>query len=404
MENNTHKKHLKKWVVAVIVVAALAIAGTIGWNLFFKSSTQNPTSAAVTVTATPSTTATPEPTPEVSSMSLFMSGDGLIHGTVWMDAQQADGSYDFHNMMENMGTLSSGYDLVYYNQETILGGTELGLSGYPTFNSPQEFGDTMVDLGFNLVSTANNHSLDKGATGIDRSTSYWKKQYETNGVVMAGTYASQQDHDALPVYEKNGITYCFLSWTYGCNGLTPPEGQEYLVNIYTEHTEELLTQVRNAKAQADVVLVAMHWGTEYDDEANDEQKTLAQQLADAGATVIIGCHPHVIEPIEYLNNGTSIVYYSLGNMVSAQDQLPRLIGMIGGVTITKTTMNGESTITVSDAKADLIYTYYENFTNFKVIPFKDLDDAHLSGYQEIYDKYAQKITEYDSSIQVGGFE
>ncbi|NCB32506.1 MAG: CapA family protein [Erysipelotrichia bacterium] len=403
MENKPHGKHLKKWVLAVIVLAVLAAAGAAGWNLFVQGGSSKP-AAAVTVTATPEAAATPEPTPEVHSMSLFMAGDGLIHGTVWMDAQQIDGSYDFHSIMENMGTVSSGYDLVYYNQETILGGTELGLSGYPTFNSPQGFGDTMVDLGFNLVSTANNHSLDQGETGIERSTAYWKKQNETKGTVMAGTYDSQTDHDALPVYEKNGITYCFLSWTYGCNGLTAPEGKEYLVNVYSDHVEELLDQIRRAREQADAVLVAMHWGTEYDDEANEEQKALAQQMADAGAAVIIGCHPHVIQPIEYLNNGSSIVYYSLGNMVSAQDQLPRLIGMIGGVTITKTTANGETSIAVSDARADLIYTYYENFTNFKVIPFKDLDDAHLSGYQEIYDRYAQKITEYDSSIQFGGFQ
>lgn len=398
--SKSHPRHLKKWVLAVLIVIAVAAAGTIGWRLYERGQTPQETAAAIT----PTPTSTPEPTPEVSSFSLFMSGDGLIHGTVWMDAQQSDGSYDFHNIMENMGTLSQGYDLVYYNQETILGGTELGLSGYPTFNSPQEFGDTMVDLGFNLVSTANNHSLDKGETGIDRSTSYWKKQAETNHTVMAGTYNSQADHDDLPVYEVNGISYCFQSWTYGCNGLEPPAGKEYLVNIYTGHEEELLDQIRQAKTKADVVLVAMHWGTEYDDEANEEQKTLAQEMADAGATVIIGCHPHVIEPIEYLNNGTSIVYYSLGNMVSAQDQLPRLIGMVGGITITKTTVNGESTISLSDAKADLIYTYYEHFTNFKVIPFKDLDDAHLPDHQAIYDQYSKKITEYDSSIQVGGFE
>ena len=110
-----------------------------------------------------------------------MAGDGLVHGSIWMNAETADGSYDFTPMLENLRPILSQYDLKYYNQETILGGTELGLHGYPRFNSPQEFGDATVGLGFNLVSTANNHSLDKDEEGILRSTAYWKKQ---TGVVM----------------------------------------------------------------------------------------------------------------------------------------------------------------------------------------------------------------------------
>jgi len=399
MGERRHHRHLRKGVLAVLIVIAVAAPSVLGYRIWQRTQAEQPAAAA-----TPTAAPTPSPTPDVKTASLFMAGDGLIHGTVWMDAQQADGSFDFHSIMENMGRVSKGYDLVYYNQETILGGTELGLSGYPTFNSPQEFGDTMVDLGFNLVSTANNHSLDKGEEGILRSTAYWKKQAENKGVVMAGTYASAEDQQAMNIHEVNGISYAFLSWTYGCNGLTAPEGEEYLVNVYADRKDELMQQIRDADSQADVVIVAMHWGTEYDDEANDEQKEMAQQMADAGADIIIGCHPHVIEPVQYLNGGKAIVYYSLGNMVSAQDQLPRLIGMIGGIKVTKTTMNGKSEIALSDARADLIYTYYEHFTNFKVIPFAELDDAHLPGYQDIYQKYAAKITEYDSSIQVGGFE
>lgn len=399
-EKKQHRRHLKKWCIAVLTVLAVSILSAVGMHLYGLQSQKKETGALPQATPV-QTEEAPSPTPEVKTMTLFMAGDGLIHGTVWMDAEQADGSYDFHGIMENMGKLAEGYDLVYYNQETILGGTELGLSGYPTFNSPQEFGDAMVDLGFNLVSTANNHSLDKGETGILRSTEYWQNQNTANHVVMAGTYDSQEDHDDLPVYEKNGISYCFLSWTYGCNGLTAPVGKEYLVNVYSGHEEEMLQQIRDAKQKADVVLTAVHWGTEYSMEANEEQKALAQKMADAGATVIIGCHPHVIEPVQYLNNGTSVVYYSLGNMVSAQDRQARLIGMVGGLKITKTTMNGKSTVTLSEVKADLIYTYYENFTNFKVIPFRDLDEAYLPGYQDIYAEYSPVIQEYDSSIQIG---
>ena len=343
-----------------------------------------------------------EAEPVETSMEFFFTGDALIHGTVWMDADIGGGQYDFRPIVENVGRLSEGYDLKYYNQETILGGVELGLHGYPTFNSPQEVGDAMVDMGFRLVSTANNHSLDQGLTGINRSCEYWRKQADAYGVHMDGTYDSQQAHDALEVYEKNGITYTFLSWTYGCNGLMPPEGYEYIVNIYTDHVEELLERVKEADAVSDVVILAMHWGTEYSMEANEEQRQLAQMLSEAGADIIVGNHPHVIQPIEWVNDHKTIVYYAMGNMVSAQIEEPNLVGMVGGVTIRKITKGDEVTVTIEDPRADLIYTYYDvGYKNFKVIPMKELDDAHVPGAAALYEKYLVKINEYDDSIRVG---
>ena len=348
--------------------------------------------------------ATPEPEPEPveTKAEFFFTGDALIHGTVWMDADLGNGRYDFRPILENVGRLSEGYDLKYYNQETILGGTELGLHGYPTFNSPQEVGDAMVDMGFRLVSTANNHSLDQGLTGINRSCEYWRKQAEQYGVHMDGTYDSQEAHDALPVYEINGITYTFLSWTYGCNGLLPPEGHEYIVNIYPDHVDELIERVKAADQISDVVILAMHWGTEYSMEANEEQKELSVRLSEAGADIIIGNHPHVIQPIEWVNNHKTIVYYAMGNMVSAQIDEPNLVGMVGGVTIRKVQRGEETEITIEDPRADLIYTYYDvGYKNFKVIPMKELDDAHVPGAQALYAKYLPKINEYDDSIRVG---
>ena len=343
-----------------------------------------------------------EPEPVVSTAEFFFTGDALIHGTVWMDADQGNGTYDFSGIVENVGRLAEGYDLKYYNQETILGGTELGLHGYPTFNSPQEVGDAMVNMGFGLVSTANNHSLDQGLTGIERSTEYWKRQEAEHGVHMAGTYNSQEDHDRIDVYEVNGITYTFLSWTYGCNGLTPPAGYEYIVNIYTDHVDELLEQVRQADAKSDVVIVAMHWGTEYSMEANDEQRELAQKLSEAGADIIVGNHPHVIQPIEWVNDHKTIVYYAMGNMVSAQIEEPNLVGMVGGVTIRKTELGGDTSVEILDPRADLIYTYYDpGYVNFKVIPMKELDTAHVADPAGLYEKYKAKITEYDDSIRIG---
>ncbi|MBQ9047836.1 MAG: CapA family protein [Solobacterium sp.] len=353
---------------------------------------------AATVEPAAAPTPTPEPEPEVYQATLFFAGDGLLHGAVYYDAMQPDGSYDFSSMIELLEPIVSKYDLAYYNQETMLGGTELGLSTYPMFNSPQEFGDNMTDIGFNLVSTATNHSLDVGEEGILRSHEYWKSK---TGVVEAGTYISAEEQAEIPVHEINGITYAFVSWTYGTNGLVPPEGKEYLVNVFTGNEEALLDQVRRAKEKADVVIAAMHWGIEYYMGVSDEQAALARQLAEAGADIIIGNHPHVIEPAERI--GDSVCFYAMGNLLSAQDGLERLIGMIGGLTITKTVDKGETTIEISDVKADLVYTYYApGYHSFKVIPFDQLDDAHLPNHEQIYEEYKAVITELDPSIAVGG--
>ena len=385
----------------LIVIGALAAVGIIAFAVSGRKG--KPKEEPVqTASSEPEATIVTEPETTETSAEFFFTGDALIHGTVWMDADLGNGSYDFRPILENVGRLADGYDLKYYNQETILGGTELGLHGYPTFNSPQEVGDAMVGMGFGLVSTANNHSLDQGLTGINRSCEYWKKQEAAHGVHMAGTYDSQEDHDRIPVYEVNGITYTFLSWTYGCNGLLPPEGKEYIVNIYTDHVDELLNQVRAADEISDVVIVAMHWGTEYSMEANEEQKELSQKLSECGADIIVGNHPHVIQPIEWVNHGKTICYYAMGNMVSAQIDEPNLVGMVGGVTIRKTTRGEEKEIRIEDPRADLIYTYYDvGYKNFKVIPMKELDDQHVNGAAALYEKYKAKINEYDDSIRIG---
>ena len=126
------------------------------------------------------------------SASLFMVGDALIHSTIYMDAKTIDGSYDFKPMLEKIKPIASKYDLEYYNQETVLGGVELGLSNYPRFNSPYEVGDAFIDSGFNLVSLATNHTMDKGEQGVLNSLSYWSKQ---PNVLTAGSYTSFEDRD-----------------------------------------------------------------------------------------------------------------------------------------------------------------------------------------------------------------
>lgn len=376
-----------KMMKALIAVLIILLSGC------FKQS-QSESASEQSSTQSESLVESEADEPEIYRLSLFMTGDALLHGAVYKDAYNGE-TYDFSKQLEVLKGIVSQYDLVYYNQETILGGTELGLSGYPTFNSPQEFGQNMIDLGFNLVSLANNHTLDKGVKGIENSLAFWKAQ---NGVVTAGSYASKEERDEIPVHECNGISYTFLSYTYGCNGLLPPKGMEYLVNIYDD--EMLETDIAAAREKSDVVIVAMHWGVEYTHVPTDEQKRLAQKLADLGVDIIIGNHPHVIQPIEWI--GDTLVIYSCGNMISAQDELPRNIGMMAGVDIIKTVDDGEISIKIENVRSDLLFTSYNSsWTDFKLYTFDQMDDSVLANHEAVFAQYWDVVTALDDSIKQG---
>ena len=172
-------------------------------------------------------------TKKETSLSMIMVGDALIHGTVYGTANRFANynGYDFKPMLSHIKEISTNYDLAYYNQETILGGTELGLSTYPLFNSPYEVGDAFLDAGFNLVSLATNHTIDKGERGVLNSRNYWNQK---EGVVAAGSYSSFDERDEIIINKTNDITYAFLSYTTYTNGLIVPKGKEYLVNVYNK--------------------------------------------------------------------------------------------------------------------------------------------------------------------------
>lgn len=397
------KRKLRKGTVALMVIVAM-IVGAFGASILcrYYAKEDIPGSNQDAVVESEATeTPTPTPEPVVTNASLFMVGDALLHDVIPTAARTSAGTYDFTPLLNRVGTIASPYDLEYYNQETILGGDDLGIHGYPQFNGPQAYGDAMVNYGFNLVSLANNHSLDMGVTGVNNSLNYWKSK---SGVVTSGAYASEADQQAITIHEVNGIKYAFFSWTYGMNGLQPPADQPYMIACYDGHEDEMLAQVKAAKAQADVVIVAMHWGTEYVFDATPEQQRLAQELADAGADIIIGNHPHVIGPVQWLNNHKTICFYALGNLVAAQFDDSR-IEMMAALNIEKTTVNGQSTVTIKDVKTDLMYCYgAADLSYYETVPFSQMtDDTYVADHAAVYEKYKPYITAMDSTIQVGGF-
>ena len=334
------------------------------------------------------------------SASLIMVGDALIHSSIYMDAKTSTGSYDFRPMLEKIKPIVSKYDLKYYNQETVLGGVELGLSNYPRFNSPYEVGDTFIDAGFNLVSLATNHTMDKGEQGVLNSLSYWSKQ---QNILTAGSYKSFEDRDRKVIKEINGIKYAFFSYTTWTNGLETPTGKEYLNNVYNEELAK--NDIERVKDEVDIIIVAMHWGTEYSKGISDSQVEIANYLSSLGVDIIIGSHPHVVEPIEFI--GKTMVIYSLGNFISDQVGVERLTGLMVSVNIHKTVEKDNTTISLENPEAELIYTYsatYPQKRNFLVYPYSELNDDILKGYKEYYNTYKNVVLSKTDQVKMKDIE
>lgn len=305
-----------------------------------------------------------EPEVVYTHATLKAVGDNLIHNTIYLQAanRAADGQeYDFYPAYEKIAGLLEGADLAFVNQETLLASQVFEPSSYPMFNSPTQVGDTMLELGFNLFSHANNHALDKGVKGINATLDYWDEKVEEGAdILVTGLFRNEQDMNTPRVIEKNGITFALVAFTEHTNGLKLPSTAENRI-IYTSDTEEMERQIKMAAEQADVVLVSVHWGVENSHTVTDAQRSLAQQFIDWGADVILGSHPHVLQPIEQLvsadGKSTGYVIYSLGNFISAQDAGDNLIGGILNITFEKESLNG--TVTVKTPSFVPIVTHYE---------------------------------------------
>ena len=338
--------------------------------------------------------------PQDYEISLFMVGDALIHSSVYQDARTGDG-FDFKPQLELIKPIASKYDLAYYNQETVLGGPELGYSNYPRFNSPYEVGDAFIDAGFDLVSLATNHTMDKNEQGVLNSVAYWKKHPE---VVTSGQWSSYEDREAsiTKIHEKNGIKYAFLSYTTWTNGLETPYGKDYLNNVYSD--EKAKADIEKIRDKVDIIIVAMHWGTEYYLGVDYSQAHIADFLSEQGVALIIGAHPHVVEPVEYINDGKTFVIYSLGNLISDQEGNERLTGLMMSVKIKKKVdVDDKVTVTVEDPHAELTYTksYYGGKRNFRVYPYSQLNNNILSGYESLKNKYQGIVSNRYSELKWG---
>lgn len=339
-----------RWVVLILVLVALGtwIVSTLGKNKQTPAGTEQTTSRPVTVpgatntpipdatsTPTPAPTSTPTPTPNFVSMIAV--GDNLYDWDMLEDGDSrkgkvGDGQFDFSGWYDNIAPYVKMADFAVINQETPLGGDngyqssgkELefigqknrwgAYHGYATFNTPYEVADEFIKAGFNVVTSATNHTSDYGYTAIQKTLEYWKQHPE---ITVLGIHDSEESRNNITVLQKNGIKIAVLNYTEFLNITTAIKDAPYSVDMLD--TKRVKSDVEKAKQIADFVVVFPHWGKEYSLSIVDVQKEWTKRFAEYGVDAVIGAHPHIGEPMEMVTRPDGVVmpvYYSLGNFIS----------------------------------------------------------------------------------------
>ena len=286
---------------------------------------------------------TPEPagseviqSDESKKLTLIAAGDNLIHKTIVDKAWRPYlGIHDFHFLYTPIVDTIQSRDLAVINQETIFISDNALISDYPTFGTPQVMGEALVDSGFDIVLSATNHTWDKGVRGVSDTLNYWKTFHPE--IKLLGIHDSPQAFNTIDYVEKNGIRLAMFNYTYGLNGFRVPASLYYMVNLLGQQNK-FLNDIRIAENEADMTVCFLHIGEEYRYQPTAFQMGYVQALIDAGADLIICSHPHVVEPACYVttaSGNSGLVFYSCGNLISAQSKVPRILGGLADVTITK---------------------------------------------------------------------
>ena len=342
---------------------------------------------------------------QIYKLKLLATGDGLIHSVIFRNYYK-NGVYNFTDAVKYVKDIVKDYDIAYYNQETPAGDDSITYSGYPMFYTPSAYVDAMRDAGFNTISLASNHSLDKGEKGILNTLKYFK----TTNTLYSGMNDSEEMRNNFIIKEKNNITYTMLSYTTITNGLQVPSGKSYLLNLYDK--EQVKKDIEAVRDKVDVLIVAMHWGIEYINMPNEEEKEIAEYLSSLGVDIVIGNHPHILQPITKI--GDTIVMYSLGNFISNQyggtnGDWNKLIGFMATLDITKTvTKDDEVKMTFDNIGGELIFTKYTGnpvttavHTDHTVIPFSKMtDDTYLKDYERLYEKYTGVLKSLGQDLNI----
>ena len=325
-----------------------------------------------------------EETPTDTTFTLTAIGDIMCHNTQYIDAYNDEtGEYDFSYVFDDISLYTKTADICVGNLETTFAGEDVGYSSYPTFNTPDSLAYELKDIGVDVLSTAGNHALDKGFNGLSRTIDILNDA----DISHLGTYKSKEEQDKTLIKYVKGIKIAFVNFTYGTNGIPIPSDKPYCVNLIDENL--MKEQIDRAKQEEpDIIIACMHWGTEYKTTPNSTQEQLTDFLFKNGVDIILGTHPHVLEPMEKrtvtLDNGTTkdgFVIYSLGNFIADQNAEYTRDSIILNIDITKHT---DGKITIDNYEYVPIYMYKD--TSKKKQKMKLLDiNKNIYNYENYLD-------------------
>ena len=297
-------------------------------------------------------------TGDVTTASVIAVGDNLYHQSLIDAGVSEDGTWNYDKIYTHITDAIKDADIRMIDQETVFTTDHDNVSSYPSFATPTEVGDAIIKAGFNVVESANNHIDDFGEGFLTDTLNFWKTNYPD--VTLIGIHDSQEDADTVKIREVNGIKIAFLDYTYGTN-VGGIEGKDYMIDMIRK--DKITTMIQKAKQQADCIIFVAHWGTEDETMPNEYEKQWAAYLMEQGVNVIIGGHPHVLQPYGRLTDdkgNETVVFYSLGNFVSTQQKLEELLGGMAKFTIQKTVKDGKTSVKILTPTVEPLVMHYNS--------------------------------------------
>lgn len=322
------------------------------------------------------------------SISLIMVGDMLMHLRVTQSGKMEDGTYNYDHVFEHVKEEIQAADIALVNQEIILGGPELGYSGYPMFNTAYELGDAIDDAGFDVVLHATNHTMDKGRVGLMNCLNYWSDYHPD--IKVLGANKTQEEYEEVYIYEQDDMKIALLNYTYGLNGMPMPSDMPFAVDMMEE--DKMSADIAKAEAEADFTVVCLHWGNEYQTYASANQKMWSEFFLERGVDLIIGTHPHVIQPVEWYEDESGhkmLVYYSIGNFINSTADSGRGIGarVVGAMAEVEIVRDENGEVVIGDYGVTPLVTQIEagpgNITTYKLEDYsQELADSNQMSYKD----------------------